>query len=175
MLPVDRLADPRTGRQYGMYLPPRLAASRPAAQNSGKSQQSGVTMYYIVDSDKSVNDAARDLEAAVKRHGFGVLHVYDLRQTLKNKGFELPAECRIFDVCNPQQATTVLAADMNLNMALPCRISVYEHAGRTRIGTIRPTRLLGLLSQSAELGAVAQTVESAIEQMIDEAGDSGSD
>jgi uncharacterized protein (DUF302 family) len=126
-------------------------------------------MHYIVDSDKSVNDAARDLDAAVKKHGFGVLHVYDLKQTLHNKGVELPAECRIFEVCNPQQAATVLAADMNLNMALPCRISVYEHDGRTRIGTIKPTALLGLLSKRGELAAVALTVETAIKRMIDEA------
>jgi len=126
-------------------------------------------MYYIVDSDKPVEDAARDLEAAVKKHGFGVLHVYDLQQTLRNKGFDLPAACRIFEVCNPQQAATVLAADMNLNMALPCRISVYERDGRTRIGTIRPTQLLGLLSPEPELAKVARSVEESIERMIDEA------
>ncbi|HLF09663.1 MAG TPA: DUF302 domain-containing protein [Gammaproteobacteria bacterium] len=126
-------------------------------------------VYYIVDSDKSVNDAARDLDAAVKKYGFGVLHTYDLKQTLKNKGFELPAECRILEVCNPQQATALLAADMDLNMALPCRISVYEQAGRTKIGTIKPTALLGLLSQKTGLSSVARTVEDAIEKMIDEA------
>ncbi len=126
-------------------------------------------MYYIVDSKKPVNDAAADLEAAVKRHGFGVLHVYDLKQTLKNKGVDLPIECRIFEVCNPQQAAKVLAADPDLNMALPCRISVYEHSGGTRIGTIKPGELLGLLTTKTELTGVATAVEAAIKQMIDEA------
>ena len=32
-------------------------------------------MYYTVDSDKSFEQASADLDAAVKRHGFGVLHV----------------------------------------------------------------------------------------------------
>lgn len=126
-------------------------------------------MYYIVDTKKPVNDAARDLEAAVKRQGFGVLHVYDLKQTLKGKGVDLPIECRIFEVCNPQQAGKVLAADPNLNMALPCRISVYEHAGGTRIGTIKPSELLGMLTADTALAGVAATVEQAIEKMIDEA------
>ena len=120
-------------------------------------------MYYIVDTKKPVNDAARDLEAAVKRQGFGVLHVYDLKQTLKGKGVDLPIECRIFEVCNPQQAGKVLAADPNLNMALPCRISVYEHAGGT------PSELLGMLTADTALAGVAATVEQAIEKMIDEA------
>lgn len=126
-------------------------------------------LYYIVDSRKPVSEAARDLEAAVKRHGFGVLHVYDLKETLKSKGVHLPIECRIFEVCNPQQASKVLAADPNLNMALPCRISVYEHSGSTRIGTIKPSELLGLLTTNTELEGVATSVETAIKSMIDEA------
>ena len=64
-------------------------------------------MYYIVESQKPVDEAARDLEGAVKKHGFGVLHVYDLKQTLAGKGVDLPAECRIYEVCNPQQAFRV--------------------------------------------------------------------
>ena len=36
-------------------------------------------MYYLVDSDKSFEQAAVDLDAAVRRQGFGVLHVHDLQ------------------------------------------------------------------------------------------------
>jgi uncharacterized protein (DUF302 family) len=126
-------------------------------------------VYYIVDSDKSVDQAARDLEAAVKRHGFGVLHVYDLKQTLESKGVDLPSECRILEVCNPKQAAAVLAMDMALNMALPCRVSVYSENGHTKIGMLKPTRLLPLLSDAAELEDVAQSVEAAVTAMIDDA------
>ena len=43
-------------------------------------------MYYIVETDKSFHQASADLESAVKRHGFGVLHVHDLGTTLRSKG-----------------------------------------------------------------------------------------
>jgi hypothetical protein len=43
-------------------------------------------------------------EVAVRRGGFGVPHQYDLKETLAAKGVELPHECRILDVCNPQPA-----------------------------------------------------------------------
>jgi uncharacterized protein (DUF302 family) len=144
-------------------------ARRPGRTIHGRRTRGARKLYYIVDTKKPVNDAARDLEAAVKRQGFGVLHVYDLKQTLKNKGVDLPIECRIYEVCNPQQAGKVLAADPNLNMALPCRISVYEHSGSTRIGTIKPSELLGMLTTDTGLADVAATVEQAIEKMIDEA------
>ena len=126
-------------------------------------------MKYVVTSEKSVGQAAADLEAAVKQHGFGVLHTYDLKQTLAGKGVELPHECRILEVCNPHQAARVLSADMAMNMALPCRISVYEEGGETRIGMIRPTALLASLSESPSLRDVAEEVEQATIRMIDDA------
>ena len=126
-------------------------------------------MYYIVPTAKKVDDAARDLEAAVRKHGFGVLHVYDLKETLTKKGYPLGPQCRIFEVCNPQQATHVLQQDMRLNMALPCRISVFEDQGVTKIGTIRPAATLRTLSQDHEIVAIAGAVETTITAIIDEA------
>lgn len=126
-------------------------------------------MYYIVPTAKSVDDAARDLEAAVRKHGFGVLHVFDLKETLTKKGYPLRPQCRIFEVCNPQQATRVLQSDMRLNMALPCRISVFEDEGVTKIGTIRPTETLRALSQDREIVAIAGAVETTIRAIINEA------
>ena len=126
-------------------------------------------MRYVVTSSKSVEQAKSDLEVAVRGHGFGVLHEYDLRKTLASKGVELPHECRILDVCNPQQAARVLSTDMGMNVALPCRVSVYEEGGQTRIGMVRPTAMLAGLSDAPELQRIAAEVEHAIIQMIDEA------
>ena len=78
-------------------------------------------MYYIVESNKSFGQASTDLETAVTQNGFGVLHVHDLGATLRSKGMAFDQECKVFEVCNPAQASKVLAVDMRLNMALPCR------------------------------------------------------
>jgi len=45
-------------------------------------------MRYVVTSNKSVDQAVADLETAVRENGFGVLHQYDLKQTLAGKGVE---------------------------------------------------------------------------------------
>lgn len=126
-------------------------------------------MYYIVDSDKSFTQAAADLEAAVVEHGFGVLHVHDLGATLRGKGIAFSDECKVFEVCNPAQAAKVLASDMRLNMALPCRISVYTEHNKTKIGLIKPLQMLSALSQDTALLAVASEVETKTIQMIDAA------
>ena len=125
-------------------------------------------MKYIVTTEKSIEQAAKDLEEAVKRNKYGVLHIHDLKSTMKNKGIDFPHECRIFEVCNPQKANAVLTKDMSLNMALPCRISVWEENGQIKIGTLKPTALLSSLSNEKELKSVAEEVENTIRKIIDE-------
>ena len=126
-------------------------------------------MLYVRETSKDVETAARDLEEAVKRNQFGVLHVYDLKEKLREKGVDFKAECRILEVCNPKQAARVLTEDMEVSLALPCRISVYQAGGRTKIGTILPTGLVAIFPGATKLAPVAEEVEVAIRKMIDEA------
>lgn len=126
-------------------------------------------MYYIVESKKSLEQASTDLEAAVKNHKFGVLHVHDIGATLRGKGFDFADQCKVYEVCNPGQASKVMANDMRLNMALPCRISVYTEKGKTMIGMIKPEQMLTMLSNDAGLNKIAKEVEADMVKMIDEA------
>jgi uncharacterized protein (DUF302 family) len=124
-------------------------------------------VYFVRPSDKAFDQAARDLEAAVKENGFGVLHVHDLGNTLRTKGFPFEEQCKVFEVCNPQQASKVLASDMQLNMALPCRISVFTEKGETRVGMIRPQLMLSFISEDSSIAEVAREVEVKTIQMIE--------
>jgi len=58
---------------------------------------------------------------------------------------------------------------MRLNMALPCRISVFTEEGKTKIGFIRPVPMLSALSQDPALAQIATEVEGKITQMVEEA------
>jgi len=126
-------------------------------------------MYYIVETGKSFEQASVDLDSAVKRHGFGVLYVHDLGTALRSKGISFDEQCKIFEVCNPEQAAKVLSTDMRLNMALPCRISVVTEKGKTKIGLIKPAEMLSALSQDAALAQIAREVEEKTKRMVDEA------
>jgi len=126
-------------------------------------------MYYIVETKKTFQQASDDLDAAVKDLGFGVLHIHDLGNTLRSKGVDFTEDCRVFEVCNPKQAAKVLSVDMRLNMALPCRISVFTEKGITKLGLIKPAQMLSSLSDDATLVAVAAEVEAKTIAMIDQA------
>ncbi|EPG74536.1 PF03625 domain protein [Leptospira fainei serovar Hurstbridge str. BUT 6] len=124
-------------------------------------------MKYIIETEKSVQKASEDLQDAVTKMKYGVLHIHNLQETMRKKGVELPNECRIFEICNPQKANEVLSHDMELNLVLPCRVSVYSEKGKTKIGMIKPTALLGFLSNSSHLAEVARQVETDLIKMID--------
>lgn len=99
-------------------------------------------MIYSVNSSKSLAAIDQSLREAAQRHKFGVLNVLDLKQTLSNKGIDLGRECRVYDVCNPQAASTALTHDMSVSTVLPCRISVFADGDKLTLATVKPTDLM---------------------------------
>jgi uncharacterized protein (DUF302 family) len=128
-----------------------------------------MNLFFIVNTLKSFDNACADLEAAVVSHGVGVMAVHNLGETLRAKGISFSESCRVFEVCNPQQAAKVLGRDMSLTMVLPCRISVYTDVGQTRIGMIRASEMLHTLSSDPELIDVAKQVDASTSAMINDA------
>jgi uncharacterized protein (DUF302 family) len=118
--------------------------------------------------DKTVSEAATALQAAVQAHHFGVMHVHNLKDTMMKKGVAFAHECLIFEVCQPQQAKTVLDANMSVSTALPCRISIYEEGGTTMLTALKPTTLLAMFKEP-QLEGVAQEVEDTILRIMQEA------
>ena len=113
-------------------------------------------MKYIVETKKNMKLASEALEQSVASNEFSVLHVHNLKEKLTNKGIAFNNECKVFEVCNPYKAAEVMSADMELNMALPCRISIWEEEGKRYIGMISPKAMLALLSDADELSSMAE-------------------
>jgi uncharacterized protein (DUF302 family) len=96
------------------------------------------------------------------------MQVHNLKETMAKKGVTFTRECLIFEVCQPQQAKTVLDRNMSISTALPCRISVYEEEGKTVLATLKPTTLLTMFNEP-QLEKVAQEVENTIVKIMNEA------
>jgi len=126
-------------------------------------------MLYITETTKDFETAVRDLEEAVKRHKYGVLHVHDLQKTLKEKGIDFPHRVRILEVCNPERASRVMTIDMAVNLALPCRISVFEEGGKVKIGMIKPSFLLSVFPGWEKMKGEAEEVEQDTIRIIEDA------
>lgn len=125
-------------------------------------------MLIKLSTAKTVSAAAAALQTAVDAHHFGVMHVHNLKETMAKKGVAFAHECLIFEVCQPQQAKKVLDENMSISTALPCRISIYEEGGQTKLAALRPTTLLGMF-RTPELDGVAKEVESEMFKIMQEA------
>jgi uncharacterized protein (DUF302 family) len=125
-------------------------------------------MLIKIPTNKTVNETATALQAAVQANYFGVMQVHNLKETMNKKGVEFARECLIFEVCQPQQAKKVLDENMSVSTALPCRISVYEEGGKTMLATLKPTTLLAMFN-TPQLKNVAQEVEDTIVKIMQEA------
>src|ERR1039457_46962 len=124
-------------------------------------------MLIKLSTDKSVSETAASLHSAVEANHFGVMQVHNLKETMVKKGVEFARECLIFEVCQPQQAKKVLDENMSVSAALPCRISIYEEAGKTILATLKPTTLLALFN-TPQLAGVAQEVEDTMVKIMTE-------
>ena len=129
-----------------------------------------MSSLFSIDTEKSLARIREDLPRACANHKFGVLHVHDLQQKLREKGLEFERGSLVFDVCNPQQAKKVLDLHMDVSAALPCRIAAFELAegGKTRLATLRPTELIGLFG-ALELKDAAAEVERTMIAIMEEA------
>ncbi len=125
-------------------------------------------MLFEIESVKDLAAIGQGLQDAAARHGFGVVAVHDLKETMAKKGVEFDGECVVYEVCNPHQAKKVLEANGAVSTALPCRISVYRGPNGMRIATILPTALMKIFA-SPSLLPVAREVEQVIVAMMREA------
>jgi uncharacterized protein (DUF302 family) len=125
-------------------------------------------MLYVREAQGAVEEVTAKLEAAAAENHFGVVGFHDLKQTMNAEGVEFGRECRILEVCNPGKAKDVLEADLVLSNVLPCRISVYEVAGKVEVSMLRPTAVMALLRRPG-LQHLAQEVEDTMVRIIDAA------
>jgi uncharacterized protein (DUF302 family) len=101
---------------------------------------------YTVITDKTSDDAIHSLEESLKQEKFGVLWMFDIKEKLQEKGLEFSKEFKVLEVCNPVEAQRILNQNEMAGYFLPCKIVVYEHEGKTKIGMPRPTALISLLN-----------------------------
>ncbi len=125
-------------------------------------------MIHQIKSTKPLDSIERDLSESAARHKFGVLAVHDLRETMRKKGVDLALECRIYEICNPQQAKRVLEAEGAVSTALPCRISVYGNGGDYTIATMLPTEMMKSFGTEG-IEVVAKEVEDVIQSIMADA------
>ena len=124
--------------------------------------------HYSVVTDKTIDAAIQSLEETLKANKFGILWQMNIPEKLQEKGVEFDMPFRVLEVCNPHEAKRVLTQNPMVGYFLPCKIVVYELAGKTHIGMPRPSVLMNIIDDPT-LETLAQNVEASLKKSIDEA------
>ena len=124
-------------------------------------------MQYIEISDKSVQEVVEKIKEIAPNYKFGVLHVHNIKETLKSKGKDLSEDCQVLDICNPNVAETFLNEDITLSCIMPCKIAVYTKDGETNIALNSVVQLVDDINP--DLIELAQTTQEDLLKIIDEA------
>ncbi|MGE7270165.1 DUF302 domain-containing protein [Brevibacillus panacihumi] len=124
--------------------------------------------HYTVTTNKSINEALRVLEQNLREHNYGILWQLDLPAKLREKGVDgYKNPFQVLEVCNPSEAARVISRNELVGYFLPCKITVYESNGKTKIGLPKPTYLVHALDD-ADLMEIAQQIEETLIRVIDQ-------
>jgi len=119
---------------------------------------------YTVQTNKTFEGAVSTVEQETGKAGFKVLHIHDVQATLGTKGFKIEP-FKIIEVCNAISAYTVLKADINIGLCLPCKINVYIKDEKTFISGMRPI-ILSQFFPNAKLGTLPEEIDQVIQTII---------
>ena len=127
-------------------------------------------MLTKVTTTNSIDRVGTALEEGAGEFGLSILNSQDLAQRMTDKGFPFETPVRVFDVCSASHAHEVLSKRIDIATAMPCRIALYESAGKTVLATLKPTVLLPMFGEES-LAEVAEEVERRITGLMKHAAD----
>jgi uncharacterized protein (DUF302 family) len=79
----------------------------------------------------------------LKRQGFGIVTVIDMKEVLKKKINVDFRNYTILGVCNPRYAYEGLLEEDKLGIFLPCNVVVQEHdSGEVEISVVNPEEMM---------------------------------
>ncbi len=121
---------------------------------------------YIVESDKSFDDAVISVLKAVEQRGWSIFQIYDVKERLAAKGFE-HKPLKIIEICSGKHANDFLNKNRLISLCMPCKINVLEENGKIRIVGMKPTMISQLFPEVSK--EESEEVEMEIKEIIDNA------
>jgi len=92
---------------------------------------------YIVETEKTFDEAVVSVLRAVEQKGWALFQVYDVKERLAAKGFE-QSQLKIIEICSAKHANKLLNKNKLASLCMPCKINVIEDGGKIEIAGMRP-------------------------------------
>lgn len=120
---------------------------------------------YIVETDKSFDEAVVSVLKAVEQKGWSIFQIYDIKERLAAKGFE-HKPLKIIEICSGKHANNFLSKNRLISLCMPCRINVLQE-DKVKIVSMKPTIIPQFFNEISQ--EEAEAVENDVKEIVDNA------
>ena len=120
---------------------------------------------YIVETEKSFDDAVVSVLKAVEQKGWNIFQIYDIKERLAAKGFE-HKPLKIIEICSGKHAHNFLNKNRLISLCMPCKINVLQE-DKVKIVGMKPTMISQFFPEVSK--REAEEVERDIKEIVDNA------
>ena len=121
---------------------------------------------YIVETEKTFDEAVVSVLKAVDKKGWALFNVYDVKERLAAKGFEQES-LKIIEICSGKYANQFLNKNRLASLCMPCKINVLEEDNKVKIVGMKPTIISQFFPEISK--QEAEEAEKDIKEIIDNA------
>ena len=121
---------------------------------------------YIVETNKSFDEAVVSVLKAVEQKNWSIFQIYDIKERLAAKGFNIE-KLKIIEFCSGKYANQFLNKNRLTSLCMPCKINVLEENGKVKIIGMKPTIISQFFPEVSRKDA--EDAEKDIKEIIDNA------
>jgi len=121
---------------------------------------------YIVETEKSFDEAVVSVLKAVEEKKWSIFNVYDIKERLASKGFE-QKPLKIIEICSGKHANNLLNKNRLISLCMPCKINVLEENGKVKIIGMNPKMVSEFFPEVSKEDA--EEAERDIKEIVDNA------
>jgi uncharacterized protein (DUF302 family) len=119
---------------------------------------------YVVETEKSFDEAVVSVLETVEKKGWALFQIYDIKERLAAKGFE-QNPLKIIEICKGKHANNFLNKNRLISLCLPCKINVFEDGNKINIVGMNPKVMAQFFSEVSE--SEAEEVFEEIKEIVD--------
>ena len=95
---------------------------------------------YIVETEKSFDEAVVSVLKAVDQKGWALFQIYDIKERLAAKGFA-HKPLKIIEICSAKHANKFLSKERLISLCMPCKINVLQEDEAVKIVGMKPSMI----------------------------------
>ena len=119
---------------------------------------------YIVETEKSFDEAVVSVLKSVEQKGWSLFQIYDVKERLAAKGFE-QKPLKIIEICSGKHANNFLNKNRLISLCMPCKINVLKENEKVKIVGMKPTMISQFFSEVSK--EEVEEVERDIIEIVD--------